>query len=76
MKFILRRLKISLLSILRNIYVYSLFQGTVGRLIGRALLAVDYISDNLSKEQLLPLLSVIATLLLIGAAGYGMSYLL
>ncbi|XP_015511328.2 dnaJ homolog subfamily C member 16 [Neodiprion lecontei] len=51
-------------------------QGTVGRLIGRALLAVDYLSDNLSKEQLLPLLSVLATLLLIGAAGYGMSHLL
>ncbi|EFN79950.1 dnaJ homolog subfamily C member 16 [Harpegnathos saltator] len=50
-------------------------QGTVGRLIGRALLAVDYISDNLTKEQILPLISVLATLVLIGAAGYGMSYL-
>lgn len=49
--------------------------GTVGRLIGRALLAVDYISDNLSKEQILPLISVIATLILICVAGYGMSYL-
>ncbi|XP_012282592.1 dnaJ homolog subfamily C member 16 [Orussus abietinus] len=51
-------------------------QGAVDRLIGRALLAVDYISDSLTKEQLLPLISVIATLMLIGAAGYGMSYLL
>ncbi|XP_014481726.1 PREDICTED: dnaJ homolog subfamily C member 16 [Dinoponera quadriceps] len=50
-------------------------QGTVDRLIGRALLAVDYISDNLTKEQILPLISVLATLVLIGAAGYGMSYL-
>ncbi|XP_015605119.1 dnaJ homolog subfamily C member 16 isoform X2 [Cephus cinctus] len=50
-------------------------QGTVDRLIGRALLAVDYISDSLTKEQLLPLISVIATLMLIGVAGYGMSYL-
>ncbi|RLU16233.1 hypothetical protein DMN91_011993 [Ooceraea biroi] len=50
-------------------------QGTVDRLIGRALLAVDYISDNLTKEQILPLLSVLATLMLIGVAGYGMSYL-
>ncbi|XP_029155802.1 dnaJ homolog subfamily C member 16 [Nylanderia fulva] len=50
-------------------------QGTVDRLIGRALLAVDYISDNLTKEQILPLISVLATLMLIGAAGYGMSYL-
>ncbi|KAI4487511.1 hypothetical protein M0804_005660 [Polistes exclamans] len=50
-------------------------QGTVDRLIGRALLAVDYISDNFTKEQILPLMSVLATLMLIGAAGYGMSYL-
>lgn len=50
-------------------------QGTVGRLIGKALLAVDYISDSLTKEQILPLISVLATLMLIGAAGYGMSYL-
>lgn len=50
-------------------------QGTVDKLIGRALLAVDYISDNLTKEQILPLISVLATLMLIGAAGYGMSYL-
>ncbi|XP_063974734.1 dnaJ homolog subfamily C member 16 [Diachasmimorpha longicaudata] len=50
-------------------------QGTVDRLIGRALLAVDYISDNLTKEQILPLISVIASLLFIGAAGYGVSYL-
>ncbi|XP_057336763.1 dnaJ homolog subfamily C member 16 [Microplitis mediator] len=50
-------------------------QGTVDKIIGRALLAVDYISDNISKEHVLPLISVIATLVLIGAAGYGMSYL-
>ncbi|XP_015179944.1 PREDICTED: dnaJ homolog subfamily C member 16 isoform X1 [Polistes dominula] len=50
-------------------------QGTVDRLIGRALLAVDYISDSFTKEQILPLMSVLATLMLIGAAGYGMSYL-
>ncbi|EGI65031.1 DnaJ-like protein subfamily C member 16 [Acromyrmex echinatior] len=50
-------------------------QGTVDRLIGRALLAVDYISDNLTKEQILPLISVLITLMLIGVAGYGMSYL-
>lgn len=50
-------------------------QGTVDRLIGRALLAVDYISDSFSKEQILPLISVLATLILIGAVGYGMSYL-
>lgn len=51
-------------------------QGTVDRLIGRALLAVDYISDNLTKEQILPLISVLVTLMLIGVAGYGMSYLI
>ncbi|XP_043269682.1 dnaJ homolog subfamily C member 16 [Venturia canescens] len=50
-------------------------QGTVDRLIGRALLAVDYISDSLTKEQILPLISVFATLMIIGALGYGMSYL-
>ncbi|KAL2744675.1 dnaJ subfamily C member 16 isoform X2 [Vespula maculifrons] len=50
-------------------------QGTVDRLIGRALLAVDYISDSFTKEQILPLISVLATLMLIGVAGYGMSYL-
>lgn len=50
-------------------------QGTVDRLIGRALLAVDYISDSFTKEQILPLISVLATLILIGAVGYGMSYL-
>lgn len=54
--------------------IFSL-QGTVDKLIGRALLAVDYISDNLTKEQILPLISVLATLMIIGAAGYGMSYL-
>ncbi|KAK0166405.1 hypothetical protein PV328_004828 [Microctonus aethiopoides] len=50
-------------------------QGTVGKLIGRALLAVDYISDNISKEQILQLISIIATIMLIGAAAYGMLYL-
>ncbi|XP_076277209.1 dnaJ homolog subfamily C member 16 l(3)80Fg [Lasioglossum baleicum] len=50
-------------------------QGTVDKLIGKALLAVDYISDSLTKEQILLLVSIIATLILIGAAGYGMSYL-
>ncbi|XP_001603228.1 dnaJ homolog subfamily C member 16 [Nasonia vitripennis] len=49
--------------------------GTVDKIIGKAMLAVDYLSDNLTKEQILPLLSVLATLLLIGAVGYGMSYL-
>ncbi|KOC69315.1 DnaJ like protein subfamily C member 16 [Habropoda laboriosa] len=49
--------------------------GTVDKLIGKALLAVDYISDSLTKEQILPLVSVIATIMLLGAAGYGMSYL-
>lgn len=53
----------------------NFLQGTVDRLIGRALLAVDYISDSFTKEQILPLISVLATLMLIGVAGYGMSYL-
>ncbi|XP_066588233.1 dnaJ homolog subfamily C member 16 [Prorops nasuta] len=50
-------------------------QGTVEKLIKRALLTVDYLSDNFTKEQILPLISLLATLMLIGAAGYGMSYL-
>ncbi|XP_011498447.1 PREDICTED: dnaJ homolog subfamily C member 16 [Ceratosolen solmsi marchali] len=49
--------------------------GMVDKLISKAMLAVDYLSDNLKKEQILPLLSALATLLLIGAVGYGMLYL-
>lgn len=67
---------VTLSNLYMDIFLISgFFQGTVDRIIGRALLAVDYISDNLSKEQILPLLSVLATLMLIGVAGYGMSYL-
>lgn len=51
-------------------------QGTVDRLIVRALLAVDYISDSLSKEQILPLVYGVVTLIVIGFLGYGMSYLM
>lgn len=74
---ILYDLQIISTPIIRIYYQYFniFFQGTVDRLIGRALLAVDYISDNLTKEQILPLISVLVTLMLIGVAGYGMSYL-
>ncbi|XP_044593084.1 dnaJ homolog subfamily C member 16 [Cotesia glomerata] len=51
-------------------------QGTIDRIIGKALLAVDYISDNISKNQILLLISVITTFILIGAVTYGLSYLM
>lgn len=50
--------------------------GTVDRLIGRALLAVDFISESFKKEEILPVISVLFTIVLIGAVGYGMSYLI
>lgn len=56
--------------------MYVLFQGTVDRLIGRALLAVDFISESFKKEEILPVISVLFTIVLIGAVGYGMSYLM
>ncbi|XP_014209177.1 dnaJ homolog subfamily C member 16 [Copidosoma floridanum] len=45
------------------------------RIVNKVIMAGDYLADNLSKEQVLPLLSVLATLLLLVAVGYGMSYL-
>lgn len=53
----------------------TIFQSMLDRLVGKAMLAVDYLSDNLTRDQILPILSAIATLTFIVAIGYGMSYL-
>ena len=47
----------------------------VDKLVSRAIAAFEYILEQLTREQILTFLSVLVTLLVIAAAGYGMSYL-
>ena len=51
-------------------------QGVVSRLLSKLLLTAEYLNENLGKEHILPALSVLATVLVILAAGYFMSYLM
>lgn len=50
-------------------------QGMVLQIINKVLLTFEYFSDNLSEEYVLPVLSVIGTVLFIVGAGFLMSYL-
>lgn len=50
-------------------------QGMVLQIINKVLLTFEYFSDNLSEEYVLPVLSVIGTVLFIVGVGFLMSYL-
>jgi hypothetical protein len=50
-------------------------QGMVGRLLNKIFLTTEYLRDNVTKEQLLPALSVLGTVIFIVVAGYFMAYL-
>ncbi|XP_066997779.2 dnaJ homolog subfamily C member 16 [Anabrus simplex] len=50
-------------------------QGIVSRIVSKLLLAADFLKDNLTKDQLLPVLSVLATVSFIVIVGYIMTYL-
>ncbi|XP_065351702.1 dnaJ homolog subfamily C member 16 isoform X2 [Cloeon dipterum] len=50
-------------------------QGMVGRILNKIFVASEYLRDNVTKEQLLPALSVVGTVLFIVVAGYFMAYL-
>lgn len=50
-------------------------QGMVLQIINKVLLTFEYFSDNLSEEYVLPVLSVIGTVVFIVGVGLLMSYL-
>ncbi|CAB0006326.1 unnamed protein product [Nesidiocoris tenuis] len=51
-------------------------QGFIGRLIAKILISMEILQDNLGKEHVLPTVSVLASVIVIIAAGYLMSYLM
>lgn len=50
-------------------------QGMVTQIFNKVLLIFDYMNDNIGQEHILPVLSVIATVLFIVGVGYLMAYL-
>jgi DnaJ family protein C protein 16 len=49
-------------------------QGIVSKILTKLLQTADFFKDNITKDQLLPFLSVVATILFIVAGGYILSY--
>jgi DnaJ family protein C protein 16 len=50
-------------------------QGMMSRILMKLLQTADFFRDNITKDQLLPLLSILATILFIVAGGYVLSYI-
>jgi DnaJ family protein C protein 16 len=50
-------------------------QGIMSKILTKLLQTADFFKDNITKDQLLPLLSVAATILFIVAGGYILSYI-
>ncbi|PNF40918.1 hypothetical protein B7P43_G14976 [Cryptotermes secundus] len=50
-------------------------QGMMSRIVMKLLQTADFFKDNITKDQLLPLLSILATILFIVAGGYVLSYI-
>ncbi|XP_071446764.1 dnaJ homolog subfamily C member 16 isoform X1 [Hetaerina americana] len=50
-------------------------QGVMTRIINKLLIMAEFLKDSVTKDQLLPAISVVATVLFIVAGGYVMSYL-
>lgn len=50
-------------------------QGIVTRIINKLMTSLEYLKENVTKDQLLPLLSIAATILFIVIGGYIMTYL-
>ena len=50
-------------------------QGIMSKILSKLLQTADFFRDNITKDQLLPVLSVVATILFIVAVGYILSYL-
>lgn len=50
-------------------------QGVVLQIINKVFLTFEYLSDNLSEEYVLPVLSVVGTVVFIVGVGFLMSYL-
>jgi hypothetical protein len=46
----------------------------MSRLVMKLLQTADFFKDNITKDQLLPLLSILATILFIVVGGYVLSY--
>jgi DnaJ family protein C protein 16 len=46
----------------------------VSKILAKLLQTADFFKDNITKDQLLPVLSIIATVLFIVAVGYILSY--
>lgn len=51
-------------------------QGLMSRILTKLLIAADFLRDNMTKDQLLPVLSVFATIFFIAILGYTMAYLM
>lgn len=50
-------------------------QGVFSRIVTRLFITADIVYESLTKDQLLPILSIVATIVFIVGAGYFMSYL-
>ncbi|XP_063228337.1 dnaJ homolog subfamily C member 16 isoform X2 [Bacillus rossius redtenbacheri] len=51
-------------------------QGILTRILTKLLLTADFLKDNVTKDQLLPVISVVVTVVFVVIAGYIMSYLM
>ncbi|KAL1137626.1 hypothetical protein AAG570_009322 [Ranatra chinensis] len=51
-------------------------QGIVSRIFTKLLLTAEYLNENIGKEHILPIVSILVTVLVIVLAGYFMSYLI
>ncbi|CAG2065462.1 unnamed protein product, partial [Timema podura] len=50
-------------------------QGIVSRILTKLLVTADFLKDNVTRDQLLPVISVLATIIFIIVGGYVMTYL-
>ncbi|KAJ9586685.1 hypothetical protein L9F63_019723, partial [Diploptera punctata] len=50
-------------------------QGIMSKILSKLLQTADFFKDNITRDQLLPLLSILATILFIIAGGYILSYI-
>ena len=50
-------------------------QGMVTRMVNKLLLTADFLRESIGKDQILPAISVLGTIIFIIAGGYLMAYL-
>jgi DnaJ family protein C protein 16 len=50
-------------------------QGIMSKILTKLLQTADFFRDSITKDQLLPVLSIVATILFVVAGGYILSYI-